>query len=106
MAELQELGDDLTNALPFTAVDIDSLLGEMQSQAPGEPRDKAGEPDDEWFSINARLPMTFYETWANAIETVRGQVDRLHDDPKVQAGQVIEVLTAEFLASSYAGSQS
>lgn len=100
LGELQDAGDDLMNALPFTQVDIEGLLGEVGAgMAPPEPEAPKDRSDEEWFSINARLPMEFMETWQNAVDTVRGQVERLHDDPKIQAGQVLEVMCAEFLAS-------
>lgn len=102
LGELMDEGDDLQNALPFTQVDVEGLLAEVgkgmaQPPEPG-PVDKPGDPDDEWFTIHARLPIGVYEVWSEAIERVRSQVPRLHDDPKIQAGQVIELIAAEYVA--------
>lgn len=104
LADLQNEGDDLTNALPFTTVDVEGLLAEVgagmnEPPEPKEPNDQRGDPDDEWFSIHARLPMDVGEVWTEAVDRVRSRIDgRLHDDPKIQAGQVIELLCASFLA--------
>lgn len=101
LAELQEEGDDLRLALPFTEVDIEGLLSEVghgMMPPPEEPKDRRGDPDEQWFSIHARLPADAAEVWQESIERIR-QVTTLKDDPKLQAGQIIELLCAEFLAS-------
>jgi hypothetical protein len=71
----------------------------MAAPQPSEPDDQPADPDDEWFSIHARLPMDAGEVWVEAIDRVKSRIPgTLHDDPKLQAGQVIELLAASYLA--------
>jgi ParB-like chromosome segregation protein Spo0J len=103
LAELApELGDELALALPFSQVDIDGLLAQVgASMAQVEPQGQPQRTSDEWFTISARVPVDFQEVWQEAVDKVRGALDgSLKDDPRIQAGQVIEVLCAEYLAGA------
>jgi ParB-like chromosome segregation protein Spo0J len=107
LAEIAAEDDDLANGLRYDETELAHLLSladadwsrfDADPDANISPDDD--DPDDQWRTISARVPIDFMETWESAVERVKAEREGLHSDEKVAAGQVIEMLVASYLAGA------
>lgn len=105
-----ELGDGFMTALRYDDGELKHLLeladADWNRFEPGGD-DEPPAPDDDagWFTITMRVPSDARDVWDSTREAVlREHPDvHLHDDEKVAAGQLLEILCATFLASAVSG---
>lgn len=71
-------------------------------QPDGQPDEKL-RAEGEWVTITATVSRDFQQTWEAASEQAEhiygNEGTTLHDDPRIRAGQVLELIVADFLAS-------
>jgi len=95
-----DLGDSLIVGLPYDHTELEALLEltNVELDALFE-EEKTPEPEqnDEWRSLNARLPKDAMDVLYQA-RTLIEQEKGLHEDKAIAWGQVLECLAAEYLA--------
>lgn len=100
-----DLGDDARIALRYDDGEIKHLLDlanhtDWDQYNQGGGNGGGGDGDDQWTTVQLRVPHDFMDVWQEAIDAVtRRNTDlTLHEDEKVAAGQVAEVLAAAYLS--------
>lgn len=96
-----DLGEDLIIALPYEQGELDELLQladiDWDDYNDDPPPDDEEKEDDEWVSISCRLPKDAYDVLLQAKDLV-SEESTLHKDKAIAWGQVIERLSADYLA--------
>lgn len=105
LAELQkEEGEGLRNALRYNDAEVDHLLALATAEVPDYEPEDTDQTDDavKWAMFSARIPRDFLPVLEQCEEKVREILEAdgkdLHHMKLVRAGQVLEVLAAEYLA--------
>lgn len=111
LGELQQHGgEDWTKALAFDPSALQHLIelgaGDWTPPPPGGDLGGAGAGagvgagQEGWVTIEALVPDSVMALWADARDKA-GERDELseHDDPRIAAGKLLEVLIASYLAS-------
>lgn len=91
---------DFEKGLPYKPEQIDHLLHlaavDFEKMRPPE-RPKPPGAGDKWFFIAVRAPEEFRQVWENVLTVARAN-DVRHRDQSIEAGMVLEMLAADFLA--------
>lgn len=108
LADLQtDLGDDLLTALPYSASELDELVGmagndwrDLNSEHAGGGGEGGSDPDPEgWVTLECRVPESVAALWQTAVGRV-GSEHELSDSESTANGQVLEAVLADFLAGA------
>jgi hypothetical protein len=96
-----DLGDDLIIALPYEQGELDELLQladiDWDNYNDDPPPGNEEKEDDEWVSISCRLPKDAYDVLLQAKDLI-SEESALHKDKAIAWGQVLERLSADYLA--------
>lgn len=93
LAELNTIDPGLLAVLPWDGAELESLI---LPALPAAAAPTASEPED-WFTLRARLPADFADVWESVVRKA-AEAGVTHSDEKVLVGQIIELLSAEYLA--------
>lgn len=106
LAELAEDSsiEELLNGLPYNDSELQDLIKMSEVDWDNfsqdfEPKpEESGSGDDEgWRTVYAKVPVSVFDLLGQARSLVE-QERRLHEKPEIAWGQVLECLTAEYLA--------
>ena len=105
LAEIQADDDNLMEALPYTESQLENLISLAELDIPDyeageEPvRVKVEDPNEEWHTINMRVPKLVQTVFEQARDAINDELDgNLHKDAEIANGQALEILCAHYLS--------